>query len=1222
MGARHRLGIVGNAALPGNLIETASAYGLSIRKSARVRDVFSSAAAGRRWEILKQAAGFGQAYTFKTSVPSRTAFAQELAVDKLLPPEFTGRTHHDIAAVRKALAFLEKPLATASRAYESRNLADSLQAVTDADTLFDAISQRFTFDQVERAQKIAFGRVSDEEAETRRQSLHAAVRFMTSGSVQPAQKEDEEGHAHHNHHDGCEHVADDMLEQAAILTGNEVFSDLLPGLRYSEEKGLFKLSLAHDFAHGEAAAPKAQALTAALWDNLHKATRGRYKGKHIHAVHLTGAELSSFARGFFGTLETDPALTDDVLQEEQHLATEARIADYHRKIEGSESFKALQALKPEQVLNARLRLQALSGAAGIMAGLVDNEQMRRIWSKFRVTQRHNAKGIEEFSENLQALQTTLNARLQNDDLTLAEAEAVVTEFRDTIAASRYFIAVLQASLAKAGPFIADIDTQRRNLAMLDEMLKSSSLSPVKLAAEHIEHDLWSVSHYLARHTGTEGVHFGRAFQEFVNDFGGEVMEFVQKNPGLTAVSVGLLYLMLSNNGGGNQVSMIAPEYAGANAGLDEFGLPIATAGAAPSVPTVKCHLHMPDILSMAEKVLPESMKVPNIESLPEELQRYYRHCISLDAAMAQLHNGYAILKGPLGMVLHAPDQAGEALAALRPAGAPPFAFAESFNQSVKFFGDFYFVANGYQNLAHAPWFGVAAAMGWRLGVVQSLVKTSALINPLIDAVIAMGRNNPMAVAVVIAAAAYGYAQPAAAAVDGAMVQQGVSGAIAGSVLGGFAGWGLQGITNLMRKIPELEFLKENNIAQGITPAQRRVTKAQDLIAAGCPEGLAPMIEQILQKTFAPDAAPAAAGRIQDKDVWLAIGGETVRTAITQDNIRPLVTALEELNFSLETAPEKIGFDEEDHETYIAALQKAVRQSVQVLKDSAGWENYGLEERLHLTHSLRGALDLVIGAELRHLGDSAIYKALTGGDLSRRQHKQLRLEAGRTRRMSAFAHNTQEDAAKILQLCRSMGRNLKDISQRPLKMPLNAAYKTTVMAKTLLKMGLRQSWYVTLQGLSLGAQQVNKLEPKTKGNLIGAGLTAAAVASGIDFSAALPDSPAQDAARQISSAAGHVAGATTATGLFAVYNFAEDHILIHVGLGAFFIVSAGGVKMVTRPVQKVSRALLTPLADSLEDMRLPVRAPVRLLGAAGRFLKSYADDVIHYDERYHGSCAPC
>lgn len=865
----------------------------------------------------------------------------------------------------------------------------------------------------------------------------------------------------------------------------------------------------------------------------------------------------------------------------------------------SDSFQALQALKPDYVSGTKSRLTALNGAIDIVAGLVDNPEMKRIWRKFSITQYQEAEGIAEFSEHLQTLREKLADCLQDDNIDLAHAEAVLSEFRDTIAAGRHFIGILQASLVKAGPFVVDLDLQKQNLTMLDEILKSASISPIKLDESYIEHDLWSVSHYLARHTGVEGVHYGRAFQEFVDDFGGEVMEFVQKNPALTAISVVGLYMMLNNNGGGNQAIDILPEYA-ASTSIDPVTLMPVPVTPPDDLAIRTCHPHVPPQISAV---------------VPEDLLKAYKliHCLSSNEVLVQLQDAYAIAKGPLNTILQAPDQATDALSALRPADAPPFAFGNSFHDSIKFFGDFYFVANGYQNLAHAPWFGIAAAMGWKLGAVQALKKTSALICPLVDAVAALARTNPMILPVVIAAAAYGYVQPG----EG-MAQQGLSGAIAGGVMGGFAGWGLQGATDLLRKIPELKAFQENGIAQSITPSQASVTKAKTLIAQGCPEGLAHMVEDLLQKTFEAPVRPQPLTLQQDQKVWLNIGGEQVKTTITNESFLPLLTALEELNFTLETAPDKIGIDDHD-EKYLNALKKAAARGIQALRDSASWDIYGIAERLHLTHSLRGSLELLIGAELKHLGETSIYGAFAGKDLSRRQKKQLELQAARTKREYGFHHASGVDGKSLVDLCQSMADNFPDITVRPLKMPLNALYKLGSAAKILLKMGLRASWYATLQGLSLSAQQINKLEPKTKGNIIGAGLTVAAAAAGADFSNAIPDQHGSLAhtARHVSSAAGHAAGAATATGLFAVYNFAEDHLVIHVGLGYVFIITASGVKLLAaRPAQKIARTLLTPAIDAAEDyLRLPVRAPGRWGGQGVRFLKNYWDDVVHYDERY-------
>jgi hypothetical protein len=1140
-GAPHRLGIAGNFSLPEAQVANASLYGLSVRS---VKDGYR--------------------------LDHHTATGNGKSLEALLPPGHTLKEVYSGEEVGDILAFLYQPFA----------------AIT----------------------------ASQPDPGHSRRMLHEVIRFTASGSVDPTQN-DKAAHDHgqHGHHDGCEDVADEMLEEAALKRDSEVFGPVLRGFTYSPAKNMFTLALGNELSHHKLTGEARVQLGEAVTQSLHQATGYRYVNKHIHGVSLSAYELSVFGSLMVGRLKAYPELIGQVRAEEKQQALQKQLAKRSKAIEASSDYQALARLKPDFVATVEQRLLALHGASEIVAGMVDNPEMRRIWVKFKFTQElgrvwaklrgkdwTDESGMKEFSGRLQDLRGAIGTALSGGAVGLERAEAIVAEFRDIIAASRHFISILDQSIEKAQGRDAVLEAQRAQLKLLDGMFESASIAPVSLAPEYLEGDVWDVSHYLARHTGVEGVHYGRAFKDFVDDFGGEVMEFVQKNPALTAMSAVALYMMISNNGGGSQAINVAPEYAGAASAVDPLtGLPLAAAVPAGDVGQVVCHWHTPPAIK-------------NI--MPLELARALKleHCLVSNQWALQLQDTYALMKGPLSMILAAPDQAADALTALRGADAPAFAFAGSFHQSMKFFGDAYFVANGYQNLAHAPWFGIAFAMGWKLGLKESLIKTSGLLSPLVDALAALARTHPFVLPVAVAAASYGYHQNS------------LSGAIAGSVMGSFAGWGVQNTAELLQKIPELEALKASGTLQSLAPSQRAVTRAEDLISQGCPEGLAQTIGALLKAAQTPgpaaDEPVVTLPQTRRRILPVVVGGAIVRSVLDANTHAALLKGLHGFSYILDCAPEKMGLEDEGDEAYRLHLQKCLRTVTVALEDYANEDLHNSGLRSALPRILRRKLSMIIGAELKHFGTSHIYAALNAGELTRAQKNVLGAQASRLQRRMQRDNAQAQDGKTLRQLCETMGESLRNIALHPVLVPLSIAYKGGVAGKTILKMSLRETWYRTLQTLSRTAQQAGRLPPAMKGHLIGGGLTLAAVSTGIDFSPAAQDALAaapnlKDLAHTISSASGHAAGATTATGLFAVYNFAEDHLVIHVGLGFLFIGAAAGIKLVVRPAQKLGKTFLTPALDMAEDIGLPARAPARAFKAAVQTLKQYGQDIAHYDERY-------
>lgn len=1155
----HRLGLQGEWGLKKELVETADKMGITIRKHSLLENRYDISLHGE----------------------SRAKIAE------MLPTALREQENYSFKEVKNFLKFMTQPVA---------QIASEISS-------------------------------SKKGADATRRDLHAALRFASAGKITPQKLQLDSFDAYHEEHDDeCEDVAQEMEEEAAWRYDSELSGNLLPGLKFGKNSGNILLLLDHTQQEGEAQ----RSLQNMLYSAIRTATGQNVVESKPDILALTTPQFETLCKNIASGLDVNPDLLQGALSEELKQDTLAAVEERIPTFQASSSLTRLETLKPDLAIETDARLAALTLGANALQDFINTDTVKKVWKKFNITKRKDPADINAISERLDALKTAISHYTQDGQTScdLPTAEAIAAEFRDVTAFGRELSHYIANGISGDNP---EQDKIRLQWELMEKTFTHASIADVTIARDYMDEPGQNIAHYIGRHAGTEGADYAKAFKDFVDDFGGEIVEFYQKHPILTSAAVLTFYYGMNSGGGGAEVLVIPPEFQAAAAIDPVSGLPL-TIDAPQDLVFKQCHWHSP-------------VKLP-----------FFEHCLLSNQAAAQLGDAYALLKAPLTMMLDAPEGSIHSIEGLRGADAPAFAFADNFNSALKTAGDAYFVANGYQNLAHAPWFSIATIMGWKLGAVEAMKRSSFLVTPLVDAGYALATQKPLIVAGSVTAAVYGYSM------------QGLSGGVSGAVMGAIPGWGVHGVADLTRKIPEIGFLKDNNIGQSFTHEAVSRRKLDALAAwddytltATLPVMTGPAMTD---ETELPADVTRALPQSHEMDVTLDLGGENTQFKLDKKSFSALQTAIAEFAYTLETQSEKIGLEDESskhrsalslkagalsttgleattlHETLYQAcsgvadirlewnkvetlLEKTqtMLRALDEYKDEGELEGSGYKPWLQQV--FRDNLEPIIAAEMMHLGRTKIFDALEQ-PMSRRQKGELTLKASQSLRWNARADAHGEDWARVKTTFNNALNSLQNAKSEPLLVPLSLGFRAGALGATGLKVTLRETWYQVCSRLSDIRFQWNKVEPKTKGHVIGAGLTVTAAAIGTDFSPELADAVkdnlgtgTHEALQTVSATAGKAAGAGTATGLFGMYNFGEDHMVVHVGLGFMFILASATVKnLAYKPfeavVLKPSKVIGQGLNDLAQDkLGLTISTPSALKTSV-EYVRSYLDKARNYD----------
>ncbi len=1232
----NRLGVRGKWAIPNRLAKSAQDHGLVITAT-RLKNEYSISPM-HNYSVAPVLPGFG---------------LSDGAIDR--------------KTLKQALKYLHQPLRNIAHEIADADYEVDIEDVLDAEQELrmrpEFIGHEAPRDEIDLSveRRLAATRRASvkHSAEILHDNLYRAIGFIARGSVQE-EKLHNNGHGDYDDHDdGCEVVAEDMEQAEAKKNASETSGVLLEGFRFSRKFGKYRLNIHQNFAQGNFEGEGQKQLHSVLKKALHDADPHFQWQDNLTKIYLNAVSLKRFCQSVYDQTQGADApyelVIEDVLHEEITTADLEHVAAKTLKLEVSPLLGKLNALNPHAQL-AQVRITQLSSALSALETFIDTPEMQSIWKKYNITGRYfksTDNPLEQLCIDIERLQRVIDHHMQHGLVESTHLEAIAIEFRDVIAGGREIIGVLSSALEKPFTMVKGLGETKLQLRHLDHLLANASLAPTSMPRSTMSEAAQEIAHYVGRHTQQESVDPVGAFNDFVEDFGGEVAGFVMRNKTLT-LALGLTFWYSMNaaaaqgGDGGAMVNAVSNAMSGViGAGGEGFDQTATLADLLGTQGTVTpmsiddierkfgsqaievCHFHLP-------------VKVP-----------YFEHCLVSDQAVKQLQDGVALFKGPLSTILDAPAD-GISLLAPQEEGAPPIYALDNFKSTLRTTGDFWFFANGYQNLAHAPWAAVSASMGYKLGSLPAMRRTSGLITPLIDGAYGLTVDNKYLLAN-LPMAAYGYSE------------QGLSGAVMGVTMSSIGAYGVRGAQNIMQK--GIEFLPHGYAVQEVLPKNARFGVKEASLVIRLSGAKDNVIESLIPKpeekdfkrtetglfvpvSFDQNAKPPIAkhnnsdkpkvelfGENQDTDFSYSIGGKSRALNLNAETYLDLMRDLTSFAFLLEHATEKLGVTEDKLEAdeqlvtikkilgrdklavskitdleYAEYLKRITSICIEALEQYAS----GVISSGHLQAQLQTHIETIHAAKLIHLDAVDNYH-------DAQQNRALSITGNKMKRLfqrEAARRNDDDDIARVFF---NAGRNLHYWRHMPASMGTSLTLKSISATALYGKHSLRNAWsFIRDEVLPVAQLGYNKLTPEAKGTIIGSALTTGALALQIDantefantISDALPfgGQDVINAMKDYSGAIGHVGGATTATGLFSVYNFGEDHLIIHITMGYACIILGGGARVVAYPLAqagKVAEVLAEELAD-ISQGYMDVRKPSRAIQKEMRNIRRLVRDVKSYD----------
>ncbi len=271
-----------------------------------------------------------------------------------------------------------------------------------------------------------------------------------------------------------------------------------------------------------------------------------------------------------------------------------------------------------------------------------------------------------------------------------------------------------------------------------------------------------------------------------------------------------------------------------------------------------------------------------------------------------------------------------------------------------------------------------------------------------------------------------------------------------------------------------------------------------------------------------DLEDALPEHVRSAELDLKLAGVKHHFEIGSDNLSPTFDALNQFDLTLEHMADHVGIGEPWYQHYVRERLDSVTQA---LKD---YQSDGDQEALQ--QSLNNNLQQLIETQVRHTDTSPLYAALLGHEMEQGEHDRLNKSAsaqyGRLKRADKIATN----------------RAALSDPQSPLSFTDNIKTRASIAGTAL--------W----GGVVGASREVRKVAGKTIGNkaaMIGASAVAATCVA-LDMANggnALSDT--------ISSGAGGVISGAVTTTTFALYNFWEDVLGVHVGSGMALLAAGAG-----------------------------------------------------------------
>jgi hypothetical protein len=302
----------------------------------------------------------------------------------------------------------------------------------------------------------------------------------------------------------------------------------------------------------------------------------------------------------------------------------------------------------------------------------------------------------------------------------------------------------------------------------------------------------------------------------------------------------------------------------------------------------------------------------------------------------------------------------------------------------------------------------------------------------------------------------------------------------------------------------------------------------------------------------------AARERREASLSLKVGWQEKDFLINGEIVTPLMQALREFDVTLQYIASKIGIDEDWHHQDLQARMRDALAAVEQYRKTGDTDI--------LQKNLADNLSQLIGAQMRHTGQSPIYSAIfneaSGGERNLATLERFHSAwVGRESRK----HSVEENRQKCAEVAQS--------DSWWINKQIDLAWKH-------LGRGTTKVWDKCVRSART-VHEVYHLTPYKKQALM---TTAAACAAGLIYDAVGPrdliGSPAVDdiingTMQGLSGATGAASAAVLATTIALAYNFVEDTLGIHVVGGSMFLATGAGV-------HHGNRSLIAPIYNTISE----------------------------------------
>ena len=508
-----------------------------------------------------------------------------------------------------------------------------------------------------------------------------------------------------------------------------------------------------------------------------------------------------------------------------------------------------------------------------------------------------------------------------------------------------------------------------------------------------------------------------------------------------------------------------------------------------------------------------------------------------------------------------------------------------------------------------------------------------------------------------------------AGADGSTIQA-LSGLVSGSIFGGVIAQGAHGVIDLARRIPN-----SRHLSSELQDALHQYTREATWQKRGLELHGGDKLQQLSSGLYvSPEivANETAFPSRKNADFDIDFCGNTAEISLNHKTHKDAVKTLQSILFRLDTIGDKIGIDDDEQEWYGQPIRDRIERLLEDLEEYASNDDFEANE---IKAALSQDLPFIAGFEYRHFGHSRLFETLTGDTLKDTPKKILGIQAAnyfRELRTNELYENL--DLPHIHDLFERSGKlAAKGFKGHKIAQTLHQAKLASYCSGTVAKVLLRNGWEGmrdSYDNKRLAWHQTSAtIKNRSKSALIGTAgfaLVTDFVPAAQDWlrstdlfgtdvtfngpqmvDTALPFVPEAakdfikdnsifgqeatfngvDATLAASHGMGSGIGAGIASALFGIYNFGEDHLFVHSGLGLVFITVGSasygvyklGDEIVLKPIQTVDELLY----DNLKPYRVSSDFAGDKAKALYERLKAIAEfetDPSKQDHHHHHGCA--